>query len=212
MKKILMISFLAAVAFAGCKKKFSTISKEVTVSYPTITFTGSQYISIPVGGTVPNASATAYDSTLHETETVLDSGSVDVTTPGLYVRTAYAKNSNGYYASVSVYVAVTNISASVDMSGPYQRQSNKVIVNVTKLATGLFMTDNIGGVAPPSAFVIPGIFVVVDDTTMILPNQNSPQGPIGTSNNTLNLNVPITYSYVVQNANFGLAQRVFVHQ
>lgn len=212
MRKLIILSVFAAIAIASCKKKESQISRIVTVSAPTITFTGSQYVSIPVGGTVPTVSATAYDSVLHESDPVTDTGAVDANTPGLYIQTAVAKNSNGYTSTSAVYIAVTNEPASLDISGTYARTSNGQTVTVTKLATGLFMTDNFGGVVPPSSAIIPAVFAILNDTTMVVPLQPSNEGPIEGTNITLSLPAPTSYSYVVVNAAFGTAVRTFVKQ
>jgi|GEM_PF-611401 len=230
MKKILIFSAIAAIGFAGCKKSDKVSSKVVTVSNPIIMFTSNQYVSIPVGGTAPAAAATAYDSVLKESVTaVFDSGTVDNTTPGLYVKWYHATNSNGYTAVAAAFVAVTNISASVDVSGPYTRTANGDSIYVTKLGTGLFMTNNVAGVIAdePSPLIIPAVFALLDDSTMVMPAQPAalpaavlialPQQPtdlqpIEGAGATINTTAPITFSYVIDNnTNFGTSTRTFVH-
>src|ERR1035438_9038175 len=93
MRKILMLSVFVAIAYVGCKKKEMTVSTVVQVSYPTITLTGSQYASIPVGGVFTPPVATAYDSYYHKPFTVVkDLGTLDVSIPGLYTVVYSAKN------------------------------------------------------------------------------------------------------------------------
>src|SRR5579871_6625009 len=161
MKRILMLSVFAAMAFASCKKNENTVSRLVTVSYPTVIIRSPQYYSFPVGGgplptAAPNAVnsviASAYDSFYHETlQPVIDASHVSNLVPGLYVVTVSAKNSNGFTGYNYVYVAITNVPDTMDISGLYLRElggaastSNPTVI--TKKATGLYVTSNVGGV------------------------------------------------------------------
>jgi hypothetical protein len=212
MKK-LFISTLAIVVFvAACKKKENQISKVAPVSAPTITFTSSQFISIPVGGTLPDIGITAYDSVLHEVDKVNDTGAVDVNTEGLYVKTAYTRNSNGYTTTSAVYIAVTNISASTDISGTYVRLSNGQPINVTKMATGLYWIDNVGGVPPPSDAIIPVAMAQLSDGSFIAPSQPSTEGAVSADDIQFTPGPPDTIRYIVDNPAFGASVRTFVKQ
>ncbi|PZF73011.1 hypothetical protein [Taibaiella soli] len=210
MKRIALFLVLAGVAFAGCKKT-ADVSKEVTVSYPVVTITGSPFYSIPVGGTVPSATATAYDSTLQESYPVdFDLASVDNNTPGLYVVTATAKNKNGYTGTNVVYIAVTNVPASTDLSGTYIRSANGAVVHVTKILTGLYSTDDVGGA--PTLPVL-AYFAHLDDVTIVVPPQPTSVGTLSCDNASLHMAAGDTsFSYVVVNGNFGTALRTFVKQ
>jgi len=215
MKKIFIFSALVFLAVTGCRKQPNSVSTEVSVSYPTISFAGGNiYFSIPVGGALPNVSATAYDSFYQERDSVLiDKSSLDNTTPGLYIVTASSKNKYGMTAYASIYVAVTNIPSVINLGGRYARTSNNDTVHVTKLATGLYVTDNVGGVlASNPAFILPAYFVQVDDTTIILPNQQTAQGAIFGTMAACNMSpLDTTYQYVVNpNPPFGSSLRVFL--
>ena len=200
MKKILIVSVLAALAYAGCKKKENTVSMEVTASFPIVTITGSQYFSIPVGGSLPTVNAVAYDTFYRDSlPVVINQAGLDNTTPGLYIVTASAKNKYGFVGTAQVYVAVTNISPLINLAGRYIRLSNNDTVHVSKKATGLYLTDNVGGVLSSNpAAILPAYFVQTDLTTLILPAQSSGGNTVEGSNGAISM-VPAdtTYQYVI---------------
>jgi len=218
MKKLIILSVVAALGFAACKKTPASVSTEVTQSFPTITFPGGIYYSIGVGGTLPTISATAYDSFYNEVDPViLDQSQLDANTPGLYVVSATSKNKYGFTSYASVYVAVTNIDPLINLTGTYERTSNSVLVHVSKLANGLYLTDNVGGVDPSvptnASFILPAVFVQTDDTTIILPPQLTAQGTLYGSNASIIMAPADTaYSYKVINGAFGTSLRTFVKQ
>ncbi len=210
MKKYLLI-LVATATMVGCKKKDENVSQEVRVSYPTITLTGSLFYSIRTGDPIPTVSATAYDSVLKESySTSLDASGVDNTTPGLYVVPVNSKNRFGYRSQSVVYIAVTNVPASTDLSGFYERTANGAPVNVTKVANGLYETDDVGG-AP--TFPITAYFVHIDDTTISLPPQPTAAGTLSAENASLSMMPGDTsFTYIVINGSFGTAQRTFEKQ
>ena len=218
MRKLLILSVLAVIAFAACKKKETPVSTLYTYSPPVITIAGAQYYSIPVGGVLPNIAATAYDTFYHESyQVLLDQSTLDNTTPGLYVVTASARNKYGMLGTKSVYVAVTDIDPTIDLTGKYVRTSNNDTVNVTKLATGLYRTDNVGGVdsvANPNnaPAVLPAFFVQTSLADIILPVQPSAQGTLQGSTGTINMAPPVTFSYIIVSPStvFGQSLRTFV--
>ena len=214
MKKILIAAVFAVIGFSACKKRTADVSTLYTYSVPTIIISGDQYYSIPVGGALPSITATAYDSFYHESYSVLlDQSTVDNTTPGLYVVTATAKNKYGMASSKSVYLAVTDISAAINLAGTYERTSNGVAVNVYRLANGLYMTDNVGGVAntPANAsFILPAFFVQTTETEIKLPAQPTAQGILYGTEAAVNMApADTTFEYAIQNAAFGTAVRTF---
>ncbi len=211
MKKYLIIPFLAVMAFTACRKKENTVSTLVTYSTPTIVVTGAQYYSIPVGGALPAIAATAYDSFYKESyPVVIDQSTLDNTAPGLYIVNMTSKNKYGMVGTYGVYIAVTNINPAINLAGDYFRVSNLQTVSVTKLANGLYQTDNIGGVIPPSAAIVPAFFVQTDDSTIVVPVQSSSLGDIYGINAKVHMAVGDTsYQYVVKNPSFGTATRVF---
>ncbi len=220
MKKILMLSVLAAVAFVGCKKKEDTVSRVVSVSYPTVTIVNSQFYSFPVGGgPLPNANtiiATAYDSFYHQSiKPVVDASEVSDIIPGLYIITVSAKNTDGFLGYNYVYVAITSEPDSINVAGQYVRQDNFDTVNVTKIGAGFYRTDNVGGnrVTPGAAVntVVPGYFVMGSDNSSLY-MQTQPS-PIGTFSGTGSFNLSpgdTAFQYVIKgNTNFDGTNRVF---
>jgi hypothetical protein len=216
MMKKLFVLFFCALAFVSCKKKYDTVSTVVVPSMPTFTFPQGQYFSIPVGGTVPTVSVTAYDTILGENITVTDTGTVDNSTPGLYILTAIAKNKNGYTNTSAIYVAVTNVSPGIDLSGSYLRAATGQLVTISKKAAGLYLTDNVGGVLdiPGNApFIIPAVFAQLDDTTLVLPPQPTSAGTLYATNATVTMGpADTTIQYKVINASFGTSLRTFQKQ
>lgn len=218
MKKISII-ILLAVSIWGCKKKEDTVSQVVDISYPTITFTGSKYSSINTGGTIPSFSATAYDSVLGESYPVTFEGldDIDNMVPGLYVVNASAKNKYGYGSSENAFVAVTNVSPSVDLSGEYVRAATGGLANVTKVGNGLYVTDNVGGVSRTGSpnLIFPVAFVHLNDTTIHIAAQNTPVGILESADEYLEMDTDTIYNYRLAQGGvaFGtVANRIFVKQ
>lgn len=215
MKKYLVIPFLALMAFSACKKKENTVSTLVTYSTPTIVVTGSQYYSIHVGGSLPTVSASSYDSFYQESyPVVVDQSTLDNTKPGLYVVNITAKNKYGMKSSKGIYVAVTDVDPTLNLAGDYIRLSNLQPVTVTRLAQGLYMIDNVGGVIPPSSAIVPAIFVQVDDSTMSFPAQNTDAGEVMGVGASINM-ADSTFRYKIGGGNSAFnpnAVRVFQKQ
>jgi hypothetical protein len=210
MKKQLSIIFIAIIVF-GCKKEQDRVSQIVKVSAPTISFTGSKFYSINVGESVPAIVATAYDSVLNESYTVeYDPAVIDATTPGLYVVPMTAKNKYGYIGSDVVFVAVTSIPDSIDLSGLYKRTTGEP-VNITKVERGLYETDDVGGAA---TLEITAYFVQINDTLLDVPPQPTPAGSLHcVTEKVTGSGAPgTTISWAVRNAFFGTQLRTFVKQ
>jgi hypothetical protein len=214
MKKIILLSLLSVALFIGCKKKDKVGSMVVTASFPTVSITGSQYYSIPVGGTFPTINATAYDSFYKQSyATVIDQSTVNNNVPGLYAVSVSAKNQYGYVGYTTVFVAVTNVSDSLNLAGFYLRGANPAFV--TKLARGLFMTSNVGGddTATQASSVIPAVFAVTSDSTIDFGSQLTSAGTLTASQETLSLAVgDTTLNYAVNLTGFGTQVRTFVKQ
>ena len=217
MKKYLIAASMVALTIAACKKDDRDSGSFVTdVSYPTISFTGGEFYSIRTGGTLPEVSATSYDSTLNESYPVQIVGaeSIDNTVPGLYVISARAKNRFGFVRSEQVFIAVTDIPDSVDLSGEYARGT--AIAVVSRLARGLYRTDNVGGTV--GATQTSAIFAQLNDSTLDLPEQEVPgAGTIEAVNAKVYVNATgdTTISYRFSNGGgfFNTtATRVFVKQ
>lgn len=217
-----MLSVFAAVAFTACKKQEDTVSKLVTVSYPIVKISTPQFYSFPVGGgPLPSANtivATAVDTFYHENpKPVVDASKLSSLTSGLYVATVSAKNSYGYVGYGYVYVGITDVADTIDISGKYVRRlspTDSVIVMITRMANGVYMSDNIAGVPASSAnFKIPGVFVMDGDgSTLYLNTQpNAKLGSFAGENGMYdNSTTDTTISYnIINNANFGGQTRLF---
>jgi hypothetical protein len=231
MKKLLLFLGCGILLAATSCKKYPDSSTVVVVtpSYPTVTINGPIYYSIPVNAAAPSVSASAYDSLLKESYPVaMDASTLNSSLPGLYVVSIKATNKYGYSSSANVYVAVTNVSASTNLAGTYKRTANSELVHVTKLANGLYETDDVGGVPAASAFDIPAVFVHIDDTTIQVPKQFIPDlgGELYCSKDpnsngdtrestfcSLTMKPADTsYSYIVFGSGFGKAVRTFKKQ
>lgn len=231
MKKILLLSVVAVLAYAGCKKKENTVSTLVTVSYPTITIQTPKYYSFPVGGgplptSTPNAVnsiiATAYDSFYHQKITpVIDVSHLSNLAPGLYVATLSAKNSYGFIGYAYVYVAITSVPDTMDISGTYwgvvapADTSKRNATIVSKVATGLYTTSNVAGVDTGTAktSVIPAVFAVTSSTTIDFGSQPTSAGTLTASNQSLTFGTGDTLiSYSLNLPGFGSQQLTFAKQ
>lgn len=216
MKKILIA--IIAIGLTGtiaCKKKISDpVSKIITASYPDITINGDQFISIPVGGTFTDLGASAKDTITDEVlEPIKVTNDIDPTTPGFYTVQYTFKNKNGYTNVGTRFVLVTDIDAMLDYTGEYRRTTNNSPMNVEKVATGLYKTDNVGGVPLPSAFAITVYFGQIDDSTLVVPAQPTPAGEMYCVNSFVRPSATDTViTWAVRNASFGTAQRTFVKQ
>lgn len=215
MKKLIIPIILAGFLFTACKKETKDVSNVVTVSYPTIMLNGAQIISQPIGtGAYTDPGAIGTDDLTGATTSLTPViNDVDLTTPGFYAVKYTTKNSNGYITSSTRLVLVTPVDSTVDLSGTYARTSNGQTVTVTKRGTGLYTTDNVGGVAGSPGYIFDIYFGQVSDTTIEVPPQANPLGgDVYCIGGTLNTNSPITYSYIVKGSGFGTSRRTFVHQ
>jgi hypothetical protein len=117
----------------------------------------------------------------------------------------------------SVYIGVTSADPALDLSGTYIRLSTPGrVANVSKLGTGLFMTDNVGGVDvtdPTTGAQISAVFVVTSDTTLDFGTQLTSGGSLTGSQQTLTLNPgDTTLNYAIALSGFGTQVRTFVKQ
>lgn len=212
MKKIIL--FFACIALlASCRKRDENVSTVEVVSYPTITLSGDQYFSIPVGGTLPTIAATAYDSFYNEVcDVTYDASVIDNTTPGLYSVPMASKNHFGFIGRTSVYVAVTDIADSIDLSGTYVRGATGGTANVSKVARGLYETDNVGGNAGASTHAF---FVQLTPDSCVIPTQETSDGILKfpTANFVFDADGVLTsYSYTIDAGGYGTSPRTFDRQ
>lgn len=213
MKKLVLIASLITLGLFSCKKKENTVSQLVTYSTPTVSVNGPLFYSINVGDPLPAISSTAYDSFYRESyPVVVDQSTLDNTTPGLSIIYLKSRNKYGMEGSTAVYIAVTDIDDSYDLSGTYERSTNAQQVTVTKLARGLYVTNNVGGVLDVpgnESFIVPAYFVQTAPSAINMPAQQTPLGLLDGTSEGLIFSTTTTIQYVVQNGFFGTALRVF---
>jgi hypothetical protein len=211
MKKLLILIFALtpALLYTSCKKD-DEVSKVVDVSYPSIKLNGDKYVSVAVGQAYDDPGAVATDDLTGGTSSIKsESSTLDVNTPGLYYMEYSAKNSNGYITHVGRYIAVTDFQDDFDLSGLYERTSNGVQVNLTKVARGLYMTDDMGGAGLGDA----GYFAVLDAETIRFGPQLSESlgSEIEGADEALTVDATDTsYSYKLFAPGYGTGQRTFV--
>jgi Domain of unknown function (DUF5011) len=222
MKKYSIIIFmgLALMLSQSCTKKDpAEVSKLVNVTYPGIDLKGNAIVFVQKGGTYTDAGATLTDDISGAKSDVSTTTVVNTSKEGWTEVNYSAANANGFLTSVSRYVLVLNyspspdLSGTVDLSGTYKRTSNGILCNVTKLANGLYASDNIAG----SSAVFPGYIIATNDSTIDVPTQGYTlkTGPdeIDFANEKLyQTSNPYAFSFVVLNGAFGTSTRKFVKQ
>lgn len=213
MKKIFAISVLAALAFAGCKKKHGSVSELHNYSTPTIILPDGKYYSMPVNGVLPTIKATAYDSFYHaDAVVVFDQSRLDATVPGLYPVIATARNQYGMGNSDTIYMAVTDIPATTDISGTYLRSATNDTMVVTRLANGLYRASDAAGNGPSDlVYVLPALFVQTTATSLLMPTQDSKFGTFYGTAGIVNIVGPgnVTIQYILHNNSFAPITRTF---
>ncbi|MFI5154972.1 MAG: immunoglobulin-like domain-containing protein [Chitinophagales bacterium] len=204
MKNKLLILSLWLAIFSACNKDSITandkqVGESTVTYYVVLTLKGPDVMSVVKGTPFTDPGAEATENGVPVTYTT--SGSVDVSTTGLYVLTYTSVNQDGYSSSVSrtVVVIASAPTPGVDISGTYNYVgSSSYASTVVKVAEGVYSTDNCWS----GTTIIPCIFVCLDGATIDIPSQSSAYGEIfgdGTLSNTGKL------VYVVSIPNFGIS-------
>lgn len=185
MKKRYAFVVLAFVTIISSCEKDPVIStpERVGISkvtfYPTFTFTGNDFLSIVQGSpfTDPGIKASAGGSDIP----VITTGTVDVSTVGIYILTYTATNSDGFSATATRTVVVIPSAEvpGVDLSGEYMTTGGTPNATITKVAPGVYFTTNCWGNG--SAAIISAYFICTDGATLLIPLQNGPAGHIETT-------------------------------
>jgi hypothetical protein len=210
MKKLLILTVVAAVAFGACKKNQGTVSTLHNYSTPTLVVSSGDYYSIPVGGALPVITATAYDSFYNEEATVVyDQSELDNTTEGVYPVVASARNQYGMTSKHTLYVAVTNVTG-VDLSGTYYRTETSDTVNVSTLANGLYrISDAVANGASDTMHRTPAYFVHTSTDKLLMPVQSTSYGPVSASEGMVSISTSTTISYILHNNMLAPVTRTF---
>ena len=151
LNKIMGGIIMVSVVLTSCEKEESSANVSKVTNYPTLDLTGDQFMTIAAGGTYNEPGITVTIGG-EEVEPEIE-GSVDASTPGVYIITYSAANEDGFSASVKRYVGVIDAAAAAnDFSGKYQRTKYGTnttpagIATWTKVADGLYTNNDIGGV------------------------------------------------------------------
>ncbi|HVZ97682.1 MAG TPA: DUF5011 domain-containing protein [Chitinophagaceae bacterium] len=180
MKKNILLFITIVAIISSCKKDTVVVTADrVGISrvtyYVNITLTGGDVISIVQGSafTDPGAKGEAGGQEVPVTAT----GNVDPSAVGLYTITYSATNKDGYSSTVTrtVVVIPSAESPGVDLSGTYIAVpvgTTPGPANITKVAPGVYYSTDLW----TGAAVIPGYFICVDGSTLIVPLQNTAYG------------------------------------
>lgn len=178
MKNVIMILFASILVFSGCKKKESTT---MVVKVPSFELIGpAAYSTIPGTGSYQDPGVRYSDEEGNVSIlTTPTSSNVDLTSNGFYTASYEKKTEHGYNLKANRLILITPVPAVEDYSGVYTRVlSNGTLgttVNITKVGTGLYKTDNVGGVANNANHIYDVYFGKLDNTgTLMVPTQVCP--------------------------------------
>lgn len=176
MKKYLFIILISTV-ISSCKKDDVVITHDrIGISkvtyYPQLTLNDGAVSSIVVGAsfTDPGAKGTAGGQDVPVTTV----STVDANTVGVYTITYTATNTDGFSASAirTVVVIPAAETPGVDLTGVYMTTSGTPNANITKVAPGVYYTDNCWGNG--SLAIIPAYFICTDGAVVSIPLQTVP--------------------------------------
>ena len=204
--KFLLLVILSTLITASCKKETENVSKEVKVSFPTITLNGGPVVKLAVGAAYTDAGAKLTDDISGAVSDIQPSSSnVNTAAPGLYVVNYSAANANGFEAAAGRVVAVTNVTGTADRSGTYVRNATGLSCIITKIADGLYKVQNPGGAGVGVNTIV--YFVETAPNVFVCPSQPSVDGPFA----VIEINFTATgATWKVQNAGYGTQLRTFV--
>jgi hypothetical protein len=212
MKKLKYIFQLLALGslfvLPSCDKESENLSR--ITYYPVFDYKGDHFVSVPVGGTYTDPGVTATLDGKDYPVTVEGAADVDFNTPGVYTITYSSINPDTFPAYEYRYIGVIAPDAvAADLSGNYERSSNGAPVRVTKIADGLYLDDNVGGLTLIQAnlpYVVEAYFFHVSDSTIITPNQLTSLGFLECVEGQT---TATGFQWVVINGNFGASTRKF---
>jgi len=219
MKKIFLLTtgfFILTIIMVSCKKDVVQNDNQVGSSkityYAILNMAGNVYMADSVGIPFADPGVTATANGVSLPVTV--SGTVDQTTPGVYVLTYSAVNKDGYPASIQRWVAVYSTTASADtndFSGNYARTTNNSIAIWSKLAPGVYKVINPGGAPTDSLFTAIVFNPTADSISM--PSQISSNGTtVDATGAAYDTAAPATYEWEIENSGYGTSTRHFVKQ
>jgi len=210
--KLIILTSVCLLFVVACKKIENQFpSTIVKVSYPIITLKGDNAISIRVGSSYTDAGATLTDDiTGGITDLVGDASGVNTAVEGLYFVRYTASNANGYATTIVRPIAVTGISDSFDIAGSYLNAARGGTAMVTKIARGLFLSDNVNGGGSLGSIYM----MIRSDSTLQVPAQWSNDGGFDGDyvNESIYFSPDTAYEYTIDAAGFGNSPRLFEKQ
>jgi hypothetical protein len=225
MKKIILITFIAAFIFSACKEESMGVSTIIT--YPTMTLKGDVALSIPVGGSYTESGCSVKEGELDLSNRITVSGTVNSAVAGVYTITYTYKNAGKIIPSDSLtmttrrYVGVIDATASaMDISGKYKRNAGVLgVATVNKTAyAGLYINSNPGGATTTSAIGGPDTNIPIymfqpTATTVTCPAQETVAGEFACTGGVYDATgASPLYKWVCVNATYGTAVRTFIKQ
>ena len=216
---------------SACEKDKSSEGVSRVTSYPIMELIGDEFLTLPVGGTFNDPGVIATIGSQQINPEV--DGAVDVSTPGVYIITYSAANSDGFSAAIRRWVGVIDAAAVAnDLTGMYQRTKYGTnttpsgIATWTKVADGLYANGDIGGVGSATIGATPGyagpfyIFNVEGDD-LIFPVQPNPLGgDVYALSESGDERIPYTqggagtdsYTWSIRGSGYGTNPRTFTKQ
>ncbi|MEL7118351.1 MAG: DUF5011 domain-containing protein [Bacteroidota bacterium] len=199
MKNIRFLFFSILAFMAVSCEYFESPDDTATVSqgfitYPALSINGEQFITISVGGTFEDEGAVATLGTNDITNEIVIDGTVDPSTPGVYIidYSVSITNDLDEVSSVSEqrYVAVVSEAASaLDLSGTYSGDGTAISgawnqdATVTSISGGWYRINK----ALASGNNLSIFFALVGGNNaevpmmIVVPNQNSPFGTVNST-------------------------------
>jgi hypothetical protein len=216
--QIYFLLFITLCGTLSCTKESDfnypegTVGHSQVIYYPSIQIKGQHLIILHQGDAYadPGVTALIKGKPVDFTTT----GSVNVSTPGVYELNYEAKNPEGFSASDwRTVVVLGNDIASNDFSGTYLRSATGVTSTWTKTADGVYTVDNPGGAASGVGYKV--IAVNYSGSKIRVPKQlaTDPTGATGivsTTSETYNATAaPVSYSWIFLAGGYGTGSRTF---
>jgi len=215
--KIILVLLIATLANASCNKGSDfnypqgTVGISKIVYFPIVSTIGSRLLVIPQGSAFTDPGVVATLNSVAVTPTI--TGTVDPTTPGVYVINYSASNPQGFSASDfrTVVVLGPDVAAN-DFSGTYLRAATGVTSTWTKDSTGVYTVENPGGASVGAGETV--TVVNYSGSAISIPQQISPDyGLVSSSSETYTATpMPATYSWVFHAGGYGTSLRTFTKQ
>ncbi|WP_423147515.1 immunoglobulin-like domain-containing protein [Rubrolithibacter danxiaensis] len=207
---LIAVLFLLSMSIFSCKKDDFNYPEgyvgesKITV-YPELTLNGDQLTIINQGTTYTDEGVVAK---IGEQEVeYASSGTVDSSTPGVYVINYSAKNEDGFSASSYRTVVVMSTAGDInshDFSGTYDRDGFPQTSTWTKTANGVYTVQNPGGAAGVTVTA-----VNFEGNKIVVPQQECEAGTMSSSIGTYDLAAG-KYVWAIVNAGYGGQDRTFI--